>query len=120
MIRLAGWDGRELRPFAAWRDTDEFVESRPDDWARSRGTVGGQRVGARYTWASVQSRFYAYCVGIRWLVFRPETRERAWRSGLHRGAIAACFARTPRQVPDFLNDRGGLRLGSPATCTAFG
>jgi hypothetical protein len=30
-IRLAGWDGRELRPFAAWRDADEFVESRSDD-----------------------------------------------------------------------------------------
>ena len=30
MIRLAGWDGRELRPFGAWRDADEFIESRRD------------------------------------------------------------------------------------------
>jgi len=26
----AGWDGRALRPFAAWRDADEFIESRWD------------------------------------------------------------------------------------------
>ena len=31
MIRLAGWDGRELRPFTAWRNADEFIESRSDD-----------------------------------------------------------------------------------------
>jgi Mn-dependent DtxR family transcriptional regulator len=27
LIRLAGWDGRELRPFTAWRTADEFIES---------------------------------------------------------------------------------------------
>jgi hypothetical protein len=31
MIRLAGWDGRELRPFTAWRNADEFIESSSDD-----------------------------------------------------------------------------------------
>jgi hypothetical protein len=28
-IRLAGWDGKEMRPMAEWRSTDEFVERAP-------------------------------------------------------------------------------------------
>jgi hypothetical protein len=28
-IRLAGWDGREVRPMAEWRSKDEFVERAP-------------------------------------------------------------------------------------------
>jgi hypothetical protein len=31
MIRLSGWDGRELRPFPSWRNAEEFIESRSDD-----------------------------------------------------------------------------------------
>jgi hypothetical protein len=27
LIRPAGWDGRELRPFTAWRTADEFINS---------------------------------------------------------------------------------------------
>jgi hypothetical protein len=27
LIRLAGWDGRERRPFTAWRTVDEFINS---------------------------------------------------------------------------------------------
>lgn len=28
-IRLAGWDGKEMRPMAEWRSRDEFVERAP-------------------------------------------------------------------------------------------
>jgi len=28
-IRLAGWDGKEVRPMAEWRSKDEFVERSP-------------------------------------------------------------------------------------------
>jgi hypothetical protein len=28
-IRLAGWDGNEVRPMAEWRSRDEFVERSP-------------------------------------------------------------------------------------------
>lgn len=31
MVRLAGWDGRELRPLDAWATADEFVESQFGD-----------------------------------------------------------------------------------------
>jgi len=29
-IRLAGWDGRRVRPLAEWRNRDEFVENAPE------------------------------------------------------------------------------------------
>jgi hypothetical protein len=29
-IRLAGWDGRQVRPLAEWRNPEEFVESAPE------------------------------------------------------------------------------------------
>jgi hypothetical protein len=28
-IRLSGWDGKEVRPMAEWRNKDEFVERSP-------------------------------------------------------------------------------------------
>lgn len=28
-IRLAGWDGKEVRPMSEWRSKDEFVEKSP-------------------------------------------------------------------------------------------
>ncbi len=27
LIRVSGWDGREMRPYSSWRSADEFVES---------------------------------------------------------------------------------------------
>jgi len=29
-IRLAGWDGRQVRPLAEWRNREEFVENAPE------------------------------------------------------------------------------------------
>ena len=29
-IRLAGWDGRQVRPLGEWRNREEFVESAPE------------------------------------------------------------------------------------------
>ena len=29
-IRLTGWDGKEVRPMAEWRNKDEFVEKAPE------------------------------------------------------------------------------------------
>lgn len=29
-IRLAGWDGRQVRPLAEWRNQEEFVENSPE------------------------------------------------------------------------------------------
>ena len=29
-IRLAGWDGRQIRTLAEWRNRDEFVENAPE------------------------------------------------------------------------------------------
>jgi len=29
-IRLAGWDGRQVRPLAEWRNREEFVENSPE------------------------------------------------------------------------------------------
>jgi hypothetical protein len=29
-IRLAGWDGRQVRPLTEWRNRDEFVENAPE------------------------------------------------------------------------------------------
>jgi hypothetical protein len=30
LIRVAGWDGREVRPYSAWSSAKEFVESQKD------------------------------------------------------------------------------------------
>jgi hypothetical protein len=30
-IKLAAWDGRQVRPFEAWRSADEFVDSKSGD-----------------------------------------------------------------------------------------
>jgi hypothetical protein len=27
LIRLSGWDGREMRPYSSWLSSDEFVDS---------------------------------------------------------------------------------------------
>jgi len=29
-IRLAGWDGRQVRPLAEWRNREEFVDNAPE------------------------------------------------------------------------------------------
>jgi hypothetical protein len=29
-IRLAGWDGRQVRPLAEWRNREQFVENAPE------------------------------------------------------------------------------------------
>ncbi|HEY6127650.1 MAG TPA: hypothetical protein VIW23_05650 [Candidatus Acidoferrum sp.] len=29
-IRVAGWDGRQVRPLAEWRNKEEFVENSPE------------------------------------------------------------------------------------------
>jgi len=29
-IRLAGWDGRQVRPLTEWRNREEFVENAPE------------------------------------------------------------------------------------------
>jgi hypothetical protein len=42
MIRLAGWDGREVRPFDAWANADAFVESKSDDGHVHLGPWDGQ------------------------------------------------------------------------------
>jgi len=31
-IRLAGWDGRRVRPLAEWRNREEFVENAPEGY----------------------------------------------------------------------------------------
>jgi len=41
-VRLAGWDGRELRPFDAWANADAFVESKSDDGQVHVGPWDGQ------------------------------------------------------------------------------
>ena len=31
VIRLSGWDGHSMRPYAEWHSADEFVNSKADD-----------------------------------------------------------------------------------------
>ncbi len=41
-IGLAAWDGRQVRPFEAWRSADEFVDSKSGDGHVHLGPWSGQ------------------------------------------------------------------------------